>query len=84
MKISHMVYTRLPHTCYEKRVCLAKRRESSRWSIQRVKIARIYKYMMNIRKDYLDEVSNEVIKIIMLGIDDLQGIIVTVSNHVRI
>jgi putative transposase len=39
---------------------------SSRWNKQRIKVARIYEYIMNSRKDYLDKISTEIIKTTML------------------
>ncbi|MGG3673782.1 IS200/IS605 family element RNA-guided endonuclease TnpB [Bacillus nitratireducens] len=61
--------------------CVLSRRmkESSRWNKQRVKVARIYEYMTNARKDYLDKISTEIIKNHdVIGIEDLQ-----VSNMLK-
>ncbi len=55
------------------RVLSRRAKESSRWNKQRVKVARIYEYMTNTRKDYLDKTSTEIIKNHdVIGIEDLQ------------
>lgn len=48
------------------RVLSRRTKGSSRWNKQRIKVARIYEYIMNSRKDYLDKISTEIIKTTML------------------
>jgi putative transposase len=52
---------------------------SSNWNKQRVKVARIHEHIANVRKDYLDKISTEIIKKHdVIGIEDLQ-----VSNMLK-
>ncbi|PHG74825.1 IS200/IS605 family element RNA-guided endonuclease TnpB [Bacillus wiedmannii] len=61
------------------RVLSRRTKGSSRWNKQRIKVARIYEYIMNSRKDYLDKISTEIIKNHdVIGIEDLQ-----VSNMLK-
>ncbi|MBD8496745.1 IS200/IS605 family element RNA-guided endonuclease TnpB [Paenibacillus arenosi] len=61
------------------RILSRRTKGSSNWNKQRVKVARIHDYIANARKDYLDNISTEIIKNHdVIGIEDLQ-----VSNMLK-
>ncbi|WP_346207664.1 IS200/IS605 family element RNA-guided endonuclease TnpB [Caldifermentibacillus hisashii] len=63
----------------EQRILSRRKKGSSNWHKQRIKVARIYEKIANARKDYLDKISIEIVKNHdIIAIEDLQ-----VSNMMK-